>query len=278
VLYGADALKEQQLYKLEKVAKAAVKVAEKAAKAADALKEQQLYKLAKVAKAAVEVAEKAAKAAAQAAKKAAKAAGERPPPAPARKRSKAAKNAVRERSKVYRDENKEAIYRKSREPAAIEAAKKTRNTPEKIEKKKRREFERYQDQLEAAHTKSKRKGEFVRKVYETKEPRKRGRPKKKQLKEASQQIKKQRKEVPAKTTTSQHQQQREKEAAPRPLQQIDFACLSLITTLCRRRGGNDPPAVTTVTSDEEKKKGCQRLPWRGQCGRAAAGCAPPVLC
>jgi hypothetical protein len=90
----------------------------------------------------------------------------------------------REKKKVYRNENKEAIYRKSREPAAIEAAKKKwkkkSREPAAIEQRKRRDFERHQDQLEAAHTKNKRKVEFVRKVYETKEP-----PKKKQLKEAT---------------------------------------------------------------------------------------------
>ena len=129
----------------------------------------------------------------------------------------------REKSKVYRDENKEAIEKKRNAPVAIEnrmryynynegggkekskmyydenkeAMEKKRNAPAAMASKKRYDHERRQDKLEAAHTKNKRKGKFVRKIYETKEP-----SKKKQLKEASQQIKKQRKEAPAKTTTS----------------------------------------------------------------------------
>jgi hypothetical protein len=111
----------------------------------------------------------------------------------------AAKEAKNEKSKVYRSENREAKNEKAkvyRSENKEEIAKK-RMAPAAIEERKRYNHEKYQDKLEAAHTKNKKKGEFVRKIYETKEP-----SKKKQLKEASQQIQRQRKEAPTKTTTS----------------------------------------------------------------------------
>ena len=87
---------------------------------------------------------------------------------------------------------------------------KKRKAPAAIEAKRRYDHEICQDKLEAAHTKNKRKGEFVRKIYETKEP-----SKKKQLKEASQQIQRQRKEAPAKTTNSTSSSGRKKQLPAR---------------------------------------------------------------
>jgi hypothetical protein len=76
VLYGADAVKEQQLYKLAKVAKAAAEVAKAAAKAAKkaakAAEQEAAKKSAKAAKKAAKAAEQEAAKKAKAAKKAAK--------------------------------------------------------------------------------------------------------------------------------------------------------------------------------------------------------------